>query len=285
MQIALPQRPSSFGLSHKFALTVEFARSSFMIMLAHRVRYVVGVLNYMTYVAVNYYLWEALYADVPPGGSRAGFTLKEMTTYVSIGWIMRAAYFSNADNILAARINKGEINSDLLRPVSLFIQFYGAAIGEAIFRLIFMALPVLVLALLVFDVSAPANSTHALCFVYSVFLAFHLFFAVNFMTGLVAAWTEKIQGFLWAKFMLIQFLSGLLFPLTFLPNWPWLQNTFKYLPFKGISYTPLQVYLGRIEGVELRNELIVQSVWTIVLLLLCLFMWSRVRRRLETLGG
>src|SRR5258707_3581286 len=108
--------PARFGLAHKFALMLEFARSSFHIMLAHRVRYIVGVLNYMTYVAVNYYLWEALFSDLPPGSRRGDFTLAEMSTYVSVGWIIRSAYFSNADNLLAARINKGEINSDLLRP-------------------------------------------------------------------------------------------------------------------------------------------------------------------------
>lgn len=276
-------RREAFGLAHKFSLTMEFLRSSFLIMLAHRVRYMVGVLNYMTYVAVNYYLWEALYAGVPAGEARAGYTLAEMSTYVSVGWIMRSAYFSNADNILAARINKGEINSDLLRPVSLFLQFYGAALGEAIFRAIFMALPVLALALLVFNIAPPANALAAVCFSYSVLLAFHIFFAINFLTGLVAAWTEKIQGFLWAKFMLLQFLSGLLFPLSYLP--PYLERIFGMLPFKGMSYTPLQIYLGRITGEHLRDELIVQTLWTIALLWLCDFMWSRVRRRLETLGG
>ena len=87
----------------------------------------VGVVNYMVYVAVYYYFWEALYADVPAGETRGGFTLQEMTTYVSVGWIMRSAYFSNADNILAARINKGEINSDLLRPVSLHVSAWPAS--------------------------------------------------------------------------------------------------------------------------------------------------------------
>ncbi len=284
MQTAtLTQRSGAFGIAHKFGLVVEFARSSFMIMLAHRVRYMVGVLNYMTYVAVNYYLWEALYADVPAGESRAGYTLHEMSTYVSVGWIMRSAYFSNADNILAARINKGEINSDLLRPVSLFLQFYGAALGEAGFRAIFMALPVLALALFVFDISPPANFAAGVCFAYSVVLAFHIFFAINFLTGLVAAWTEKIQGFLWAKFMLLQFLSGLLFPISYLPHW--LQIVFNILPFKGMSFTPLQIYLGRSTGTYLRFDLIEQTAWTMALLILCVFMWSRVRRRLETLGG
>src|ERR1043165_6993218 len=137
MLSATLQPPARFGLAHKFALLLEFTRSSFHIMLAHRVRYVIGVLNYMTYVAVNYYVWEAFYGNIPAGSTRAGYSLREISTYIAVGWIMRSAYFSNADNVLAARINKGEINSDLLRPVSIFLQFYGSALGEAAFRAIF----------------------------------------------------------------------------------------------------------------------------------------------------
>jgi ABC-2 type transport system permease protein len=264
------------------SLVVEFARSSFLIMLAHRLRYVVGVLNYMTYVAVNYYLWQALY-ESDGGKEKAGWTLAQMQTKVVIDWTVRSAYFSNSDNILAARINKGEITSDLLRPTSLFIQFYGSALGEAVFRAFFMALPVLGVALFVFEILPPAGFKQALLFTYSIALAFHLFFAINFMTGLLAAYTEKLQGFLWAKFMLMQFLTGLLLPLEFFPAS--LRVWFDWLPFKGIAYTPMMVYLGKLDGETLWRELALQTGWTIVLLLLCDVMWNRVRRRLSLLGG
>lgn len=283
MNTAAPRPLAPFGLAHRLSLMWEFAVSSFHIMLAHRVRYVVGVLNYMTYAAVNYYLWDALYAELPSGEKRNGYTLHEMATYSCVGWIIRSAYFSNSDNVLAARILKGEINSDLLRPVSLFLQYYGAALGEALFRAIFMALPVLVLVVLIFHISPPPNAVAAFSFLYSAALAFHIFFAINFLTGLIAAWTEKIQGFLWAKFMLLQFLSGLLLPFEFLPDW--LRIPFELMPFKGMQWTPMQAYLGRMDGEMLVKELLIQTIWTIVLLLLCSVMWSRVRRRLETLGG
>lgn len=282
----VPNPPlKSFGPVHKFGLMIEFARSGFFIMLAHRVRYLVGVLNYITYVAVSYYLWESLYVGSSLGvtDSKAGYSLKEMGTYISVGWIMRSSYFSNSDNILAARINKGEINSDLLRPVSLFLQFYGAALGEALFRAIFMALPVLVLAVLVFDIMPPASFLSGVYFTYSTVLAFHIFFAVNFLTGMLAAWTEKIQGFLWAKFMLLQFLSGLLLPPAFMPGW--MQFIFHALPFKGLTFTPMMVYLGKLDGPALWTELGIQTAWTIALLWSCSLMWWAVRRRLETLGG
>lgn len=278
-----PRTLAPFGLPHRLSLMWEFAVSSFHIMLAHRVRYVVGVLNYMVYAAVNYYLWEALFKEVPAGGTRAGYTLRDMATYVCVGWIIRSAYFSNSDNVLSARILKGEINSDLLRPVSLLLQYYGAALGEALFRALFMALPVLVLVLLVFDISPPANAASAIAFVYSAALAFHIFFAINFLTGLIAAWTERIQGFLWAKFMLIQFLSGLLLPFPFLPNW--LRVPFEILPFAGMNYIPMQIYLGQLSDLEMWSQLLLQTGWTILLMALCVVMWNRVRRRLETLGG
>ena len=99
------------------------------------------MLNYITYVAVNYYLWEALY-NSDPTAVRAGWTLPEMETYVCVNWIARAAYFSNSDNILAARISKGEISTDLMRPTSLFLQFYASALERGRFsRRVRMAAP------------------------------------------------------------------------------------------------------------------------------------------------
>jgi ABC-2 type transport system permease protein len=281
--VSAAQRPTFItALLQKFSLSIVFARSSFAIMLAHRIRYLIGIVNYISYVAVNYYLWDALFSN-DPTGVRAGWTLPEMQTYVCVNWIVRSAYFSNSDNVLAARINKGEITTDLLRPTSLFLQFYGAAVGEAVFRIFFMALPVLALALWIFNIQPPASPLHGALFSYSILLAFNIFFAVNFLTGLCAAYTEKLQGFLWAKFMLLQFVSGLLLPFSFFP--PALQRVFSLLPFKGLAETPMNIYLGRYTGEELRYELVLQTVWTGILLVLCSWMWRAVRRRLSILGG
>jgi ABC-type uncharacterized transport system permease subunit len=47
----------------------------------------------------------------------------------------------------------------------------------------------------------------------------------------------------------------------------------------------MEVYLGRMSGERLRNELLLQTAWTVALLFASTFMWARVRRRLETTGG
>jgi len=262
-------------------LGYAFARSSLLIFLAHRLRYLIGVFNYVVYTAVSWYLCEAVFQK--RDGAIATWGLQEMQTYVSINWIVRSTYFSNSDNILAARINKGEIVSDLLRPSSLLLQFYSAAVGELIFRALFMGLPVLLLVIGIFGLLPPASVFDAACFVFSVVLAFHLFFAINFLTGMCAAFTEKLQGFIWAKFVLIQFLSGQFLPLDFYPAS--VKAVFDWLPFKGIGYTPMSIYLGRWDSTQIANELALQAGWTIVLIVGCELAWRGVRRRMCVLGG
>ncbi|MBI3831430.1 MAG: ABC-2 family transporter protein [Planctomycetes bacterium] len=263
-------------------LTFAFARSSFLIMLAHRLRYVIGVSNYFVYAAVAWYLWGAVYSG---HDTVAGWTLAHIQTYVCVNWIVRATYFSNSDNVLAARISKGEISGDLLRPMSLLLQFYGTALGELLFRALFMSLPVGILIVLCFGLLPPASVLHGLLFGLSVVLAFHLFFAINFLTGLCAVFTEKLQGFLWAKFLLMQFLSGQLLPLEFFNNFPLVRDAFTVLPFRHIAYTPMKIYLGEWPLDQTRDELVLQVVWTLALLVFCEIAWRVIRRRLSVLGG
>jgi len=265
-----------------YAITVglAFARSSFMEMLTYRLRYLIGVANYVIYATVAYYLWAAVFAH---SERIADWTLPQMQTYVIVAWISRSTYFSNSDNVLASRISKGEIASDLLRPCSLLLQFYARALGEMGFRAIFLGLPVGIALLALFGILAPPTALDAAAFGISIVLAFHLFFAINFLTGLCGVITEKIQGFMYAKFLLLQFLTGVLLPLEFFP--PTVKNIMDWLPFKGIAYTPLSIYLGRYSGDALWWELGLQCGWVVLLVLCCLLGWRLVRQYLSTHGG
>ena len=264
------------------ALTYAFARSNFIIMLTHRVRYLIGVFNYLVYAAVQWYLFGAVFHSI---SSIATWSVEEAQTYVCLIQIVRSTYFSNADSQLAGRISKGEIASDLLRPTALLLQYYGSALGEMLFRALFMGLPVGVLLWISFGLLAPASPGDALAFLLSVAMAFHIFFALNFLTGLLAVFTEKLQGFLWAKFILLQFLSGQLLPLEFFKPYPTVHAILEALPFKGLAHTPLSIYLGRWDQEKIHSELLLQFAWTVALLIMCECGWRAVRRRLCALGG
>src|SRR5262249_52226133 len=70
---------------------LPFARIGFLNMLAFRARYYVGVLTYLFNVAVYYFIWRAVFRQ---GGTVAGMTLRDMVTYVAVGWAIRSFYFN-----------------------------------------------------------------------------------------------------------------------------------------------------------------------------------------------
>ncbi len=136
---------------------IAFARLAFTDLLAYRLRYVVGILNYVIYMGVQYFLWLAVYSSAAvEEAAIGGFRFREIITYFAIGWIVRVSCYNNIDRELADRISQGDIALDLLRPVSVLERYYGEAAGEALFRLLFMGLPTATILFPLFGVSGPS---------------------------------------------------------------------------------------------------------------------------------
>ncbi len=276
-----------FPLSH----ISGFARMAFLDLLAYRLRYVVGILNYTIYMGVQYFLWSAVFASSPESGGVLGdFTFLEMVTYFAVGWIVRVSYYNNIDREISEKVSRGDIILDLLRPTSLLSMRYGEAVGEAVFRVFFMGIPTALIFFPLFGISGPVLPPslaeacfQILSFAAAVVLAFHLFFLLNFIIGVSAIFFEKIYGFLWAKFILVQFLSGLLVPFDLFPQWA--QALLGALPFRGIIYGPVSIYIGHARGMEILRELALQIIWIILLYLIARGLWALARRKLIVLGG
>jgi ABC-2 type transport system permease protein len=270
---------------------LAFGRLSFTELFTYRLRYVAGILNYAIYMAVQYFLWAAVYASAgSSGASLAGFHFEDMVTYFAIGWIVRVSYYNNVDREIADRVSQGDIALDLLRPVSLLSRYYGEALGEGAFRVVFMGLPTALILFPVFSVSGPALAPGAgagalqlAAFAASAALAFHVFFLIHFLIGIVSVFFEKIRGLLWAKFVLLQFLSGQLAPFDLFPAWA--RGVLEALPFRGIVYGPVNIYLGRTRGAAMVWEIGLQALWIAALYLAARWLWRACRRKLLVHGG
>ena len=118
-----------------------FVSGTFQKMLAYRLRYYTGIVSYLIYVAINYFIWKAVFADRAPGALIDGYDLAGMTTYVAVGWIARSFYFNNVDREIGDQVQKGEIALALARPVSYQGTVLAGAIGEGTFRFLCFSLP------------------------------------------------------------------------------------------------------------------------------------------------
>jgi ABC-2 type transport system permease protein len=77
--------------------------------------------------------------------------------------------------------------------------------------------------------------------------------------------------------------GGALVPLSLVPGW--LRGIVLVLPFQGLAYTPISIYIGTIQGEAIWWALLHQLVWSAVLLGLTRLLWLRGFKRIVIQGG
>jgi ABC-2 type transport system permease protein len=271
------------AIAQSLAPYVEFSRVGFVNILAFRLRYYTGILTYLINVTVYYFIWSAVYGPAGAGQTIAGYDLRQMTTYVAVGWIIRSFYWNTIDQEMAYEVIEGKIAMQLIKPVSVQWMWLARSIGESSFRLGMLTVPTGVAVMLIFPVRLPASFTNALLFVPAVLGSFFLMGAINFMIGTCAIHLKSILALIRAKYWLIELLSGLLIPLTFFPE-P-LRKVLAWLPFQHIAFTPLEIYLGKYSPTQAAVALGTQWLWVIALLWLGNRWWHRSARKVTIHGG
>jgi viologen exporter family transport system permease protein len=269
------------ALLHTLKIYSEFIRIGFVNILAFRLRYYTGIITYLINVTVYYFIWRAVFASAT--GSIAGFSLPQILTYVSVGWIIRSFYWNTIDQEMAYEVIEGKIAMDFIKPVSVQWMWLARAMGESAFRLILLTAPTAIIVTLLFPVLPPSCTLNFFLFLLAAVGSFFIMGALNFIIGTCAIPLTSILALIRAKFWLIELLSGLLIPLSFFPRS--LQIISSWLPFEHIAYTPLQIYLGRLPLGETLRLLAIEYFWVVALLFLGHVWWVRATRKITIHGG
>lgn len=267
----------------RFDVYQSFAYNSFLKMLAYRMRYVTGILTYVIFVSVHYFIWQAVFSSSVAGQEINGFSLNEMVSYIVIAWISRSLYFSNIDYEINQLVVTGDIRNALLRPVSFQLMMLSSAMGECLFRALFFALPVATTLLLIYDIQAPVSFNNFILFILATVLSFLIMVQLNFVVGLLSFSIKSIRGIIQAKYYIVQLCSGLLLPLTFFPDS--IERVLEMLPFQLIAYFPLQLYLGKIDSAQILQGFILGFIWFLVLSITGKVFWNRAINKLTHQGG
>jgi ABC-2 type transport system permease protein len=267
-------------MSRPVTVYFEFARIAFLKILAYRLRYFTGIITYFVNVSVYYFIWRAI---LGPKSMVAGYDLSQMVTYVSVGWIIRSFYFNNIDREIAAEVMDGKIALNLIKPVDTQLMYLSQTAGEASFRALMFTAPIACALALVYPIKLPVSISAGLFFLASCVLSLLVFSLLNFLIGTLALRLVSIISIIRAKYYIVEFTSGLLIPMSFFPEK--VRQVLAWLPFQHISFTPLQLYLGKETGLMAWRALGIQLVWAIALFAGGRILWRISIRRLSILGG
>lgn len=229
-----------------------------------------GITQFISY----YYLWSSLYK-----GNEAynGFTGQTILTYFVISFLIQSFLPRWITMEIGWGVKRGEIINVFLRPVGFRTYYLLYAFGDVIFTLIFMGLPIIIIALFS---GAVVPCADVFMFTVSIIFSYGIAFSLFYLVGLVSFITTNIWGIFLTFDLVNLFLSGALLPIRFMPEW--LVVIIKMLPFRYIVDFPISIWLT---GKANAYEILIQGLWFILLSVFTKVIYRRAISKLDIFGG
>lgn len=211
-----------------------------------------------------------------------------MTLTMMLSWAAAAIVMSRLVNVelgeqVSERIRRGDILFEIMRPTDFQPQAFGSWLGSSLYKLLVDTLPMALVLWGIAGISgAPSLSTlivAACSLVFAMIIAFLLHFSVI----LIGFWTIQVRTWTWLLDRVVQLTAGFFVPLWLLPEG--LQSALQYLPFAMLYHVPLSIFVGRVQGQETVQLLLIQMAWIPALLILGRVMMRQARRRVLVQGG
>nr|WP_276610823.1 ABC-2 family transporter protein [Kineococcus siccus] len=232
------------------------------------------------WVIIQYYLWRSVYAARPVVG---GFDFETMRTYVVLAYGLNALVGWRIASEMMSSIRTGAVTLDVLRPIDYRTAQLARAAGWGVVEGALSLLVSIVVGLLLLRISPPAGPVELVLFAVSVVLAFVTKALLVFLGSLLMFWTTNGLGVMWSLQALIQVLSGGVVPLSLLPSA--VGAVVEVLPFRGVVWTPVGIYLG-LGGLGRGVALLgLQALWVCVLWFAAGRAWRRAFAAVEVQGG
>ena len=225
-------------------------------------------------------IYRALYFGKPQSMS-----LSHITTYV---WLQQAFFrmllASDAD--LMDKIRTGGIVYDLCRPLHLYGFYYARIMAQKLMGSLLRAVPMLIFAALLpegWGISLPASLPALALAVAALLLGLCCVCAMENITMAFTMRTLDPRGFQAMLNLLMMILSGNILPLTLYPD-SW-QRLITLLPYAQMLDAPIRLYTGEYALEQAPEVLLLQAVWTVLLVSLGLLGWHRNQSRMIIQGG
>ena len=122
-----------------------------------------------------------------------------------------------------------------------------------------------------------------LFFLIAQVIAKMLYDVIDYIFGLISFYTMASFGLNQIKEVITNFLSGMLIPIAFFPEWA--ADIVNYLPFVGMAQNPTLLFLGKMSINEALFSIGLQILWLIILETFAHFFYLKAIKIVTIQGG
>ncbi|MEZ4629594.1 MAG: ABC-2 family transporter protein [Deinococcales bacterium] len=261
-------------------LFFEIARRSFQRALTYRAATLAGMVTNLFFGVIRASVLIALYGEAD---SVNGLSLQGAVTYAALSQAIIAYLNIFGWFGLMMNVHSGDVAQDLLKPMSFYRFWLAQDFGRAWANLLLRSLSIMLIYSLFWSLAYPQSLEQWFYMLISLLLSWWLNFSWQFLVNLTAFWVPNARGIGRFAFFLSMALSGLYMPIRLFPEW--LQKICYFSPFPHILNSPLEIYLGVVQGQESLVLIAMQAIWIVLLIILIHVILRLGLRRLVILGG
>lgn len=259
-------------------------RMKFINGLQYRAAAIAGISTQFAWGFLNILLYKALY-DANPAGFPMEFS--QLSAYI---WL-RQAFLSlfnswQFEGEILDMIENGNIAYELTRPVDLYSLWFVRGFSTRLSRAVLRCMPILIVAAFLpypYGMTLPYSLENAVVFVFSMALSAVCVISYTMLVYAMSCNTINAKGVKIIAMNLVDFLSGGLVPLTFMPDG--LRRVLEYSPFGAMENLPFRIYSGNISGSEMWVFFLLQIFWCAVMILVGRIWLNSSVKKIVVQGG
>lgn len=258
---------------------IALAKMQFKQYNIYKSNFYLFTLNRIVEVIVYIFVWQAIYNQT---GNAGGFTISQMITYYILVISFSSIALWGVNEYMAHSIRNGQINKELLNPISYFKYYFGINLGELSFAIV-IGISTFIICSFFWKLTLPTNFINFILCIFVILLGIPITFFIQMIVGTVGFYTNSIWGMQILKKATIQVFSGIIAPITLFPLW--FQELSKWLPFKELIYTPINIWLGNITINEIFFIIIKQIIWGFILYFIAKKFFNHAVKNITINGG
>ncbi len=225
----------------------------------------------------------AVWLSIADAGPVAGYGPRDFTAYYLTLLLVRQLTTVWVAWELDNAIRLGELSPQLLRPINPIHNHIAMHIGDKIFRMLTIAPLIICLLLFLPDLPLRSDWPTVSIFAFSLLVTLSIRFLAQYCIGLLSFWTTQslaINEIFYAGMLMF---GGIVAPLDIFP--PALRVWAAYLPFRYMLSLPVEILMGRTQGLAMAAGIGVQLFWLAVCLGLYWLIWRKGLKHYGAVGA
>lgn len=242
----------------------------------YRLNFVLWRFRNVLRVLMTYYLWTSIFSTQT---AVFGYTREQIIAYLLLALLVSSIVLScpSNDNV-GGEVSNGTLNNFLVKPIGYLRYWFTRDLSSKLLNIIF-AVGEIALLFIIFRPSlyVSPNPISLLLLISAIII----YFLLSKLAISIVFWApEQTWGLMFIILVLVEILTGMLFPLDVLPNWAF--SALQFTPFPYLIYFPLISAIGR----PVTFRILIQSVvWVVILYYLVKKVWARGLKTYSAYGG